>query len=546
MNNILNNNMIIADCNIDYFYSLIVYRLHNSNPCCFQYNTIDILNITNEIFKKQLPTLKTVELLLVNPIFNSCFLYLGENKNFKANSDQYIKLIIQNKLVKSKNNLEDADLYNFVLEYVNIDNQNILKMLCSCTNNIIIDKLLDLINNCTNNLLLEPELMTVAISNLPYTKKIVISLFTKNLQITDNDYKVICKKCDVDTLKFILDLTRVPITSLHFRNIICQNSTAHPLHRIKDPVYEQKLNSCHKKMELLFQYGFVPSLDDIKYSINCRFEILNIDRFNITLDNEMLKLCRENEFFPSYKFTCISTEMLALQEACKIKDFSAIKRLIKTHDLVPDCVCMEYISKYKENAVLPYLVQAGGKVNLDCIRIRAGNYNNSRFITYLIDYYEQENTKLIDTYQAKIAKLEKLLNDHNVVDKEEKEEVIINNDVPHFEVQPTYNVLLLNISDDSIMEYVRKYKNKRGPNVKLMEFFAIEKSHKVSYNDCKTLLLNKIKSELWTCEHNKALIKIPTCNRSNFGLHNIDDTNVVSFDDIDKLVYLLYINTYEK
>ena len=78
-----------------------------------------------------------------------------------------------------------------------------------------------------------------------------------------------------------------------------------------------------------------------------------------------------------------------------------------------------------------------------------------------------------------------------------------------------------------------------------MSLLGIEKTVKVSHIDFKKLLFDKIKNESWLCEDDKTLICIPVKYRKLFGIKYNDINNVVSFNDIDKLIVLFYINSCE-
>lgn len=256
----------------------------------------------------------------------------------------------------------------------------------------------------------------------------------------------------------------------------------------------------------------------------------------------MHKLCIGNKFFPKYKFNCVSTEMFLLQEACHKKDGPVIKKLVKMHKLVPDEICMELISQHRESIIFPFLIKSGGKVNLKCLQNVADSYNNNKFIIQYMTEFEKEYIKEITGYKNKITELERRLDNTNgdVSDPHPHLPQPIINDG----LEIKYNVLQLNVDNDKILQYRQKYKNKRIPHKKIVNFYGIDNKQKVSYADFKKLLFEKIQNESWTCTHDKTLIKIPLQYRELFGLDN-NENDVVSFGDIEKLICMFYVNSCE-
>lgn len=542
MNHMLDNNIVIDDFNIEMFYALVTHRIYNATPCCIQYNTIDIIDLTEKLFSHQLPSLKTVDYLLQYSIFNSCIINLKNNKSFVDNCDEYINYIIVHGLNKHFDT--DTLLCEFIIDNINLVPLNLLN-LCECSNSFIMDKLPNLIENYDGDLS-EFNFMEAACKNLPYSKNIIIALLHKNCQVTNDNFEFVCETCDLESIEFILGISRINITSEHFKIIIDiikdnrDDSSSH-LYGYKNKYNTKSINDDNPddiaKLELFFRYGYIPSRDDIKLTIINNIEIQNIDRFGIVMDVEMLDLCRKHNFFPKYNFACISLEMLELQKACKAKDLQTIKKLIKEHNLIPDEVCMENISYYRENTITEYLLKHGGKVNLKCINKRLDNYRNVWPVTILLEYYEKENGLLIKNYENRILELETQLSQ---IKNSPEQPVPSQQDECIPEIK--YNVLNINVSNENIIEYSQIYKNKKIPHKNIIKLFTIDKTQRVSFSDFKKLLIEKIKNDDWLCENDRTLICIPVEHRTFFGLSSSGDNinDVVSFNDIDKLVYLFY------
>lgn len=152
--------------------------------------------------------------------------------------------------------------------------------------------------------------------------------------------------------------------------IITKKKDVHMLNKTYN-IYKKEFKSNYttEKMMILFDRGFVPDCDDIKFSVKNKKEIPMIETFGVTLDNEFLKLCQENTFYPKYGFKCISPEMLELQSLCASKNLPKIRAFLKKNNIVPDSICMESASKLKSNhATVILLINSGGVVNEKCLK----------------------------------------------------------------------------------------------------------------------------------------------------------------------------------
>lgn len=549
----IDNKCVISEDILMNFYDLVNYGIAFSRKGCYSQNKRQIINITQKIFEYQLPSLKLLKKIIKYNEYDVCYNSLLLNTNFAPFANEFFNLVITNRLNDTEGGPEDDILCNLVLNNINYTPQNLLN-LCDCSNCIITTKVAEKIdsldNDEINNMILDKEnFMKTACKNLPWAMNIITSLTNKNCQISSDNFGIACNHGNFENLKMILEISRIPVTNDHFK-IVLKTITGSQKRVVEeesdsegDPLFSNKEEQL-KKIELLFQNGFVPNREDIKESIKCHVQIPNIERFeNIILDDEMHKCCIKNKFFPKYKFNCVSTEMILLQEACHKKDGSIIKKLVKMHKLVPDEICMELISKHRESTIFPFLIKSGGKVNLQCLRNISDSYNNNKFIIQYMTEFEKEYMKEITGYKNKITELERQLKENINGDGDVSEpylpQPIINNDL-----EIKYNVLQLNVDNDKILQYRQKYKNKKVPHKKIVSFYGIEDKQKVSYADFKKLLFEKIQNESWTCTHDKTLIKVPSQYRELFGLEN-NENDVVSFGDIEKLICMFYVNSCE-
>lgn len=545
INEAINKNYVISDINIKHFYALI--NKGYGKRTCFVNNGEKIIEFTKNLFEYQMPPIDVLKSLIELEKYDSCYECIFKNKNFTECKGEFISLIAKNRLKNSVDDSTDETLCNIIINNTNnYSFQNLLD-LCGCSNNIITSKVSQIIDNLdietfdsifTN----KDQFMKTACKNTPYAINIITSVANKNVQINAEYFGIICKHGNYENLKYILELSRTPVTQEHFRIVL------DTFRQYKSYVTDEEdddgntdLKKGLNKIELLFQNGFIPSRDDIYYSIKYNIMIPNIERFdNIVMDKDMYTCCIENNFYPKYKFNCISSEMFLLQGACYMRDVSLVKKLIKMHKLVPDEICMENCSKYREATIFPNLIKAGGKVNLKCVKNVSKSYANNKFIKQYLNEYEKEYMIEITNYKNKIAELEKCVTGtkvDNIEIQRDKQPIV---DV----VEVKYNILNLDIDNDKILQCRLKYKNKRVPHQKIIEFFNINGKQKVSYSDFKKLLFEKIQEESWACESDKKLIKVPLKYRSMFGFSD-NDNDVISFDNVEKLIYLFYVNNCE-
>ncbi len=535
----IDRNHIIKNTTLSSFYNLITFskQSYYNKSTCVMYNPKTIIDFTNKLFEHQIPELDLLKSLVSSNIFDVCFVNIATNEKFSEIDNDYLKFLIV-ELSNPRYGNRYSTLHNKIAETIPITGDNLLT-LCNCHNFILTQKLAEIINKSDkteiDKLFNNVKIMKIACSNLPHASNVVIALLNKNYKITTDNFESICDHCVFKDIKYILELSRMEITSKHFKAIIhtedlCEGSfdfdsseDSEGNYNIPVKANDNSLENRLTKMELLFHNGFIPNKDDIKSTIISHIEIPNIERFDIVLDDELLGLCRTNNFYPKYKFSGIAPELLELQEACHNKNFASAKKLIKTHNVIPDTTCMEIISKFKENKILDLLIQSGGKVNINCVKKRAECYANNKFMLTMINAFENDNIKEITQYKNKILELEKFIKEN--VSDEIKMHTIIN----------------LNIDDDKIKEYQLKYKNKKVPHKKVMEFFEIDKTQKINYVDFKNLLVEKINKEVWKYNNDDKLICIPLKYRILFGLDD-NNNNVISIDDLDKLVCLFFIN----
>lgn len=423
------------------------------------------------------------------------------------------------------------------------------------------------------------KLMHASCKVLPYSLPIIKSLIGKKVPIDSDCLTIVCQYCNEESIRTILDLGRVKVEKCHFRAVITskmyigQTRSGYYYRNnnisTSDDGYNMAASSgfTTQKLEELLKNGYIPDNDDITFSIKYKAEIPNIERYNIKLDQKMLELCWEYDFYPKkYKFDCIQEEMIELQQLCNTKAKVQISKCIKANKLVPDRKCMENASKFKNNQpILNVLMDNGGKVTFKCVENCAHQMNDNRTLILLCDKFKEEYEKQIKEYEEKIKMLENKLNETEVFDSTQsvacvsrgdqlnRETVaceITNNNIPLIDSEVNSNnsesetgqeqegdivkILILQDNTTNIPKQLRR-KTKLPPI--FTEYFNEDKKRLMSYLEVKKAIIDKIRNEHWYDKNNKQLIDLPADLRTKLGL---ESTGLINFNDVDKLVQLFY------
>jgi len=84
----------------------------------------------------------------------------------------------------------------------------------------------------------------------------------------------------------------------------------------------------------------------------------------------------------------------------------------------------------------------------------------------------------------------------------------------------------------------KDFRNKKIPTSKMIKILGVAPKKKLSYSEVRNTLLTKIRDEGWIDKNNKNSIQIPVNVKKLLALK--DKINIIQFQDIDKLVCLLY------
>lgn len=549
---------------------------------CFKKNQ-DIVSQTMMIlFRYYIPSDDIFASLITVPFYDKCYKTLTDNHDFTGLGAEWLKLIVEKRLQYSQDDTDESELVTFIFKNIQFTAEEIL-LLCGCSNTLLAGKLAGIISKFAGNF--TGEYMTRACAALPYTKAVVQSLIMRSVKITNEHLTIVCSKCNIYAIDFVLQTTRLPITKDNFKGLI----TSQQYNKIqvddsnnyyRKTAYESSWISGYsmEKMELLIKYGYKLDYDDVLFAINNSIELPGVERFNIILDKKLLEACWNNDFYPSYPWKCIEPEMIELQKACTTRRAKLIKSIIQSNKLIPDRKCMENASCFISNQpIYNELVTAGGKPTYKCIKNCAKLLKNTHYLLMLVDDFEKVYNEETKQYQDKIKKLEDEIIklggkiDKDVVKEEPKvelKEAIKTEDDEPPKTEPVNkvtkkvakktvkkkNIIIVDEEDEDeeiiepksidlpidtikVQELQKQYRIKSDPPQKLVKIFDIDKKKQLSYTDIKKYLLEKIRTDKWIDDSAKELIKVPDNIKKNLNIKG----ESINFTDIDKLVCMFLI-----
>ena len=190
-----------------------------------------------------------------------------------------------------------------------------------------------------------------------------------------------------ELIQYILD-NKIEPTQQAFKNIIATCGYSRNYNRYGNHNYDKQILVT---INLLCDYGYMITYDDLKLALGQNIIIPNIERFNIVFDNSYLLLCSKIGYTP-YKVNDLKPDMTCLQYECeKVSNIHKIRTIIMNTQLVPDNVCMKNACSNKTNPnTIKYLVESGGKIDVDAFKKYVEVLDNSK-LTHLFEYFIAHN-----------------------------------------------------------------------------------------------------------------------------------------------------------
>jgi hypothetical protein len=209
----------------------------------------------------------------------------------------------------------------------------------------------------------------------------------------------------------ILDY-RVPITKDNYRNIIDNNDNKKRAWSRSKPSNLSKLS----KVELLFEYGYIPDYDDILYACQKKVLIDRLERFGIVPDQNMFRVCVESQFIPNYDFQEVDQdELMDAKTRVNLIDYlnsydsnsvKEVKKIIGVRKLTIDDDIMNAACRHLgRRLIITYLMSLGGEISERCFSHLIGNLNKEESL--IATEFMKYHSKKIQELENRIAELEK-------------------------------------------------------------------------------------------------------------------------------------------
>jgi hypothetical protein len=185
----------------------------------------------------------------------------------------------------------------------------------------------------------------------------------------------------LNKIKFILD-NKVEPTKIAFDNILSDIPPVDKYYAKNNRILKIG-DSVRQSINLLTEFGYVVTYDDLKNALKRNVIIDHIERFNIKFDTSYLEICTEIGVYP-YKTGDLKPDIKCLELACKKPgNLSNIKKLVNSNKLIPDSACMQGACNNNNNLqTIKYLVSKGGKIDMACLDNIIKVFGN-RTVTYV-------------------------------------------------------------------------------------------------------------------------------------------------------------------
>jgi hypothetical protein len=554
---------------------------HYRNHCCLAKNNKVITNSLSNIVTNENLGEDVLKTMILDTTYDNFFINLKQNNKSFIFSNKLLEYVLVEKF-QFDNSTTDSILFNTLFPTIKSEFINELLL---CKNKVICTKLAQYIDKYDG--IITDTMVVNACKSLPHSMDIVKLLISRGHGINESHFKTVCKYGDIVSIQFILDMTRIKPTSVHFKAIqqtVGYLSNTERIQRMdwREILPERWVKTPFdvKKAHVLISHGFVPTYNDLYDAIKYKGYIPNIERFKINIDKKFLEKCWDEDFYPPYDFNMVSKEMVMLQKICHSRATKKIQQYLgKQQDIIPDRKCMENACRFKNNtSVLNLLTQKGGNVTIKCIENCANEFKSNDMLKIIIAQFKEMYNKKIETYEAKISNLENKLSlcgksvtnygdnhgDDGYDDNnhESDEELIdVSNVIKNKSKLKNSKISKKVISDAKKNKVIIVDDNDDGDNVKLVLFsnynlqrpenprqksdvptpfrtyFHKKKTDKMSFIEIKKDVIQCINKNKWFKDDNQKLINLPTPLKKKL---KINANEYVSFSDIDNLITLFY------
>jgi hypothetical protein len=251
-------------------------------------------------------------------------------------------------------NLNLKTILDVILDYsFRTNNYNFIEKLSILKLTYVSNKILeyvkqaDNLNNCfNNNIQLISRLLELLCRNFIIHKEVITYIY--NVKFIDNYsvqlklIKTICAHNDVNSIK---EAYSIIVNNKVYFNCLLQQS--HKEHSLNNRLFEQKYHNKYyeyydydKLNMLLTDLNYVVTRNDLLNSISEKKEIINITKYKLIFDQEILQKCYKTNFYPNYTFNCINTYLYNLQKMCYQDNLNNILKYSKLNNIKLDKRCI--------------------------------------------------------------------------------------------------------------------------------------------------------------------------------------------------------------
>lgn len=455
----------------------------------------NLYNIICNLMTIYIPSEEVLIKLAYNTLYHDIILYLRDNVNMGIFGNDIMITICEKFINRFYDNYE---LIEFMLNRCYITN-DIIDILCKTKSVACLIQLEGIIRDHYKEL--TKKHVDDLCYFLPESANLISSIIENtNLNIDNDSLDIACEICNMEAILYILRYKIKP-TKKNMQQIINSN------------LYSSNV------AELLFNAGYLPDYEDVKYSVLKKKELPRIDRFNITYDKTIEYICYSNEFFPDYPF--IDHNMIKLYKICRKGDIILYKKYIKEYNITPNEIClMGALSGVHNRKIILYLLKNNINVDYECILMCINSRYGLDILLTLLDIYNKSiNNKiehLNNQIKTQINKNTQIL----PIKKSNESPNIIKN----------INIITTN-SIYPIIDFNKKHKCPK----KYAEY--IGNTMDTSYIEIRNTITNDIYREKWFCNKSKK-INLP------IKIKNIikDNREYIMFHELDELVSNFYIS----
>lgn len=539
---------------------------------CYSRNNVDIFNRFLELlYTKQVPSLAVLEIIIKRQKFQYFYHALLKNDNFQEMCGEALQLFV-NKLKHEYSSEYKKFEEDMVRTRVQIDNETLEKLVLMKSDNIteLVSSYID--NNLKDVMTCDrfKYIVNNMCENIDYHNH-SFSKFVKNgYTVTEGNSGDICYHGNLKSMNTLFQLSRVPITRIHFTSVLTSERTRLTI----DTYYSSSSEYTVKrykmydknKLELLFKYGYKLSQNDFMALIRHRIGVDDIKRFDIKLDRKVLEACERENFFPTYDFGFIDPDLVRLRQLTREKNVDSIRKFYKDKSIVPDPVCMSRAcSIYNNHPTYNILKKNGGKLTYDNIKQVARTVRNEFLSTVLNDYEEDaiKKDKEIEELKNTINEMRNQICKLKYPNRRQKYRDIVQNAQRVNKEIDNANLILDEKFKKSIqrMEKIRKKTVDTNPKTRVIEFnvtddqiIKTQEDHQIKTPapDKFKKIVKKVNGELTYSDIKIYLLKYFNDNGFVKGdvvelpigillLLNIKNGSQFAFRDIDKFITYMYV-----